>query len=236
MKIIVLGGGGYVGSQILQKLGVMPVVSSIVSINRSKAMMNNPSSTVSWVQADVSKDYDKLKKEFEDATAIISTIGAFGTNEKMLEINGNVNIRAMRLAKEYANIKRFVYISTVDNNLPEFILQGYFQGKKNSENELMKLYGKDGYVLKPSFIYGNRAVGSASIPLGLVGTPMELILNLPGFNKFKDLPGMKAIFTPPVGVETVAKAAALAATGKLNDEDANILDVNLMNYCVKKYQ
>ncbi len=235
MKIIVLGGRGYVGSQILQKLSVMPVVSSVVSINRSKPM-KDASSMVSWVQADASKDYDKLKKEFESATAIISTIGAFGTNEQMLEINGNVNIRAMRLAKEYSNIKRFVYISTVDNNLPEFVLQGYFQGKKNSENELMKLYGKDGYVLKPSFIYGNRAVGSASIPLGVVGKPMELILNLPGFNKLKDLPGMNAVLTSPIGVETVAKAAALAATGQLNDENANVLDVNSMNYFVKRYQ
>lgn len=234
MKVVVLGGRGYVGSQILQKLGTMPAVASIISINRSKAVTNAPK--VACVQADVSKDYDCLKKEFGDATAVISTIGAFGTNEQMLEINGNVNIRAMKLAKEFTNIKRFVYVSTVDNNLPEFILQGYFQGKKNSENELIKLYGKDGYVLKPSFIYGNRAVGNASIPLGLVGKPMELVLDLPGFNKLKDLPGMKAIFASPISVETVASAAAIAAAGVLNDENTNILDVNLMKYYVSKYQ
>jgi len=233
MKVVVLGGRGYVGSHIVQKLSDMAAVSSISSINRSNAA-NNASSKVSLIQADVSKDYDSLKKEFENATAIISTIGAFGTNEQMLEINGNVNIRAIKLAKEYPNIKRFVYVSTVANNLPEFVLRGYFQGKKNSENELTALYGKDGYILKPSFVYGNRAVGTMKIPLGLVGKPMELALNLPGLNKLKDLPGMNAIFTPPISVETVASAAALAAAGLLNDGNTNILDVNAMNYVVRK--
>ena len=54
MKVVVLGGRGYVGSQILQKLGTMPAVASIISINRSKAVTNAPK--VTCVQSDVSKD------------------------------------------------------------------------------------------------------------------------------------------------------------------------------------
>jgi hypothetical protein len=65
---------------------------------------------------------------------------------------------------------------------------------------------------------------------------MELVLDLPGFNKLKGLPGMKAIFTSPISVETVASAAAIAAAGVLNDENTNILDVNLMKYYVNKFQ
>jgi hypothetical protein len=30
-------------------------------------------------------------------------------------------------------VERFVYVSTVENNLPEFVLKGYFHGKQRAE-------------------------------------------------------------------------------------------------------
>lgn len=32
-----------------------------------------------------------------------------------------------------------------------------------------------GVALRPSFIYGSRAVGGASVPLGLVGAPLKAV-------------------------------------------------------------
>ena len=41
--------------------------------------------------------------------------------------------------------------------------------------------------------------------------PMEAVLNLPGLNKLRNLPLLRAVFTPPVAVENVAVVAATAA-------------------------
>ena len=50
-------------------------------------------------------------------------IRAFGSNEFMLKINGSANELAVAAAHK-AGVPRFVYVSAVDNNLPDFILSG----------------------------------------------------------------------------------------------------------------
>ena len=61
----------------------------------------------------------------------------------MERINGDANIAAIDAAVE-VKVPRFVYISTVENNLPQFFLKGYFQGKKRTENHLIKAFGNSG--------------------------------------------------------------------------------------------
>ena len=33
-----------------------------------------------------------------------------------------------------------------------------------------------GVILRPGFIYGTRGVGSLNIPLGVIGSPMEMVI------------------------------------------------------------
>lgn len=71
-------------------------------------------------------------------------------------------------------IPRFVYVSTVENNLPSFLLSGYFNGKRRAEEAVRDAYPSSGVVLRPGFIYGVRGVdlpgaGRVGIPLGIVG-------------------------------------------------------------------
>jgi hypothetical protein len=56
-----------------------------------------------------------------------------------------------------------------------FLLKGYFQGKKDAEARLFERFPGGGVALRPGFVYGTRAVGSASIPLGLVGAPLAAV-------------------------------------------------------------
>lgn len=35
-----------------------------------------------------------------------------------------------------------------------------------------------GVILRPGFIYGTRAVGSMKLPLGVIGTPFEMVNSL----------------------------------------------------------
>jgi hypothetical protein len=71
-------------------------------------------------------------------------------------------------------------------------------------------------VLRPSFVYGSRQVGSVALPLGLVGRPLEVLFRLPPFPSLRDkLPFAQAILAPPVAVEAVGAVAAAAALGSV---------------------
>lgn len=132
------------------------------------------------------------------------------------------------------NSKRFVFISCVENNLPEFVLKGYFNGKKRAELELLKKYNSDnnGIILKPSFVSGTRflPIGDKvyKLPLGLFGKPMQFIFSLPLFNKLHNLPFMKAILTKPIDIDVLANIAAKSSIGKLTT-NKQILNVDDMN-------
>jgi nucleoside-diphosphate-sugar epimerase len=94
------------------------------------------------------------------------------------------------------------------------LLNGYIAGKKAAEEALFASYPTTGTALKPSFIYGNRHVTSSlSIPLHLVGAPWKALLaHVPQAKQASAIPFLGALFTPPVSVEAVAKAAVQAAT------------------------
>jgi hypothetical protein len=38
-----------------------------------------------------------------------------------------------------------------------------------------------GVILRPGFIYGTRSVGSMKIPLGVIGSPMEMVKSCASF-------------------------------------------------------
>ena len=125
-KIVVLGGNGYVGSRIVAS--AMKRAASVVSVSRSgapptwvaPAMVGGGS--VKWHSGDV-LDPGSWTGELAGAEAVVSCIGAFGTNEFMEQINGDANILAVSEALK-AGVTRFVYLSTVENNLPDFVLKG----------------------------------------------------------------------------------------------------------------
>lgn len=37
-----------------------------------------------------------------------------------------------------SGVERFVYVSTVENNLPDFVLKGYFRGKQRAEAAVLE--------------------------------------------------------------------------------------------------
>jgi len=245
-KLIVFGGNGYLGQHILSaaiaaasKAGT-PL--SIVAVNRSgepgRACMyfdfpsllaqdKNKHITLAWQKGDILQESEEAlaakisgmsSSETEDSmAAAISCVGAFGSNEFMLQVNGEANKKAIRACKHSAaKVQRFVYISTVENNLPSFVLRGYFEGKRAAEKELLEQFGElgKGTVLRPGFIYGTRILpgGSAKLPLGLLGAPLEAIFATAPIVKLqKSLPGMQAILAPPTSVERVAHVAVAAA-------------------------
>ncbi|KAF3657319.1 hypothetical protein FXO37_14993 [Capsicum annuum] len=99
---------------------------------------------------------------------------------------------------------------------PQTLLFGnalaYFLGMhwRAAETELLTRYPYGGIILRPGFIYGTRRVGSMKLPLGVVGSPLAMILQRA--KPLSQIPIVGPLFTPPVNVSAVAKVAVRAAT------------------------
>ncbi|CAI0376695.1 unnamed protein product [Linum tenue] len=207
-KLLVLGGNGFVGSHILRE--ALDRGLSVASLSRSgKSSLHDPwANNVTWYQGNLLSP-DSLKDALDGVSAVISCVGGFGSQSYMYKINGTANINAIRAASE-KGVKRFVYISAADFGLANYILRGYYEGKKAAEAELLAKFPYGGIILRPGFVYGTRGVGSLKLPLGVIGSPMEMVLQ--HAKPLNQLPLIGPLFTPPVDVNAVARVALRAAT------------------------
>eukprot|EP00257_Ricinus_communis_P005109 XP_002518987.2 uncharacterized protein At1g32220, chloroplastic [Ricinus communis] len=211
-RVVVLGGSGFVGSAIC-KAAVSKGI-EVISLSRS-GRPTYPGSwvdQVNWIPGDVF--YANWDDVLVGTTAVVSTLGGFGSEEQMLRINGEANVVAVNAAKDYG-IPKFILISVHDYNLPSFLLSsGYFIGKRKAETEVLAKYPNSGVVLRPGFIYGKRRVNGFEVPLDLIGEPVERILRATeNFTKpFSSLPASDLLLAPPVSVEDVALAVINAVT------------------------
>lgn len=207
-KLLVLGGNGFVGSHICRE--ALDRGLTVASLSRSgrSSLRDSWANNVIWHQGNLLSS-DSWKEALDGVTAVISCVGGFGSNSYMYKINGTANINAIRAASE-KGVKRFVYISAADFGVANYLLQGYYGGKRAAETELLTRYPYGGVILRPGFIYGTRTVGGMKLPLGVIGSPMEMVLQ--HAKPLSQLPLVGPLFTPPVSVTVVAKVAVRAAT------------------------
>ncbi|KAI9118000.1 hypothetical protein K1719_010332 [Acacia pycnantha] len=207
-KLLVLGGNGFVGSHICRE--ALDRGLSVASLSRSgrSSLHDSWANNVTWHQGNLLST-DSWKEALNGVTAVISCVGGFGSKSYMYKINGTANINAVRAASEQG-VKRFIYISAADFGVANFLLQGYYEGKRATETEILTRFPYGGVILRPGFIYGTRSVGSMKIPLGAIGSPMEMILQHAG--PLNRIPLVGPLFTPPVNVTVVANVAVRAAT------------------------
>lgn len=124
-KIVLFGGNGYVGQNMIRV--ALQLGYDVISISRTGSPKKIPKdfSKVTWVEGDLLGNRDQWKSHLENAKCACSTVGAFGSNAYMEKVNGDANINAISACLS-AGVQRFTYVSTVDNNLPEFILSGIY--------------------------------------------------------------------------------------------------------------
>ncbi|XP_026381006.1 uncharacterized protein At1g32220, chloroplastic-like [Papaver somniferum] len=207
-KLLVLGGNGFVGSNICKE--ALDRGLSVSSLSRSGRSNVNESwaNNVVWHKGDLLEP-DSLKDILKNVTSVISCVGAFGSNSYMYKISGTANINAIRAASELG-VKRFVYISAADLGVANYLMQGYYEGKRAAETELLTRFPYAGVILRPGFIHGTRKVGSVKLPLGLIGSPLEMVLQ--HAKPLSRVPLVGPLLTPPVSVNAVARVAVRAAT------------------------
>ncbi|KAB5513793.1 hypothetical protein DKX38_027699 [Salix brachista] len=207
-KLLVLGGNGFVGSHICKEAVDRGLTVASLSRSGRPSIHDSWVNNVIWHQGSLLSS-DSWTEALNGVTSVISCVGGFGSQSYMYKINGTANINAIGAASE-KGVKRFVYISAADFGLVNYLLQGYYEGKKAAETELLTKFAYGGVILRPGFIHGTRNVGSVKLPLGVIGSPLEMVLQ--HAKPLKQLPLVGPLFTPPVSATAVAKVAVRAAT------------------------
>lgn len=206
----------------------------VISVSRSGRPKWLKESTwadnIHWEKGDAFES-ESFKDLLQGATGVISTLGTFGSNDLMYKVCGIANMQLMDAAA-VAGVGRFSFISVHDYVFPggwnakEYLLKGYFQGKRDAEAHLSRVFPETGVALRPGFIYGNRHAGGGggtTIPLGLIGAPLAAALKLVPTRSLAGIPIIGAAFVPPTSVDTVGKAAAHAVLD--DDVPAGVMDV-----------
>ncbi|KAE8735920.1 zinc finger CCCH domain-containing protein 18-like [Hibiscus syriacus] len=207
-KLLVLGGNGFVGSHICREALNRGLNVSGLSRSGGSSLHDSWAKNVTWHKGNL-LSFESWKEALDGVTSVISCIGGFGSNSYMYKINGTANINGIRAATE-KGVKRFVYISAADFGLANYLLKGYYEGKRAAEMELLDKFPYGGVILRPGFIHGTRRIGNIKLPLGFIGSPLETVLQ--HAKPLNQIPLVGPMFTPPVNVTAVAKVAVRAAT------------------------
>lgn len=220
-KVLVLGGTGFVGSRVVKKLQNMGI--EVVATSRD-GRDGTVALDVTAPGMDVTKTVQDLAK---GCTAVISTIGAIGTDQD-LSVNSATGLAA--LGAKAAGVSEFVYIS-VAPEVKEFakdidFLKPYMKGKTFSQDAVTSNFATGATLIEPTFIHGGDSFNlNPPRVAGFYGEFIEAILSSGPLRAITNIAPegiIKIALEPPVSVDAVANAAVAGALGKA----APILDTH----------
>ena len=189
-SLLVLGGNGYVGQNVLHAAVQSNLFSEIRSLSRSGAPTTSPPqhladslSQVKFLKGDIFDDSAR-EDAIDGNYAVVSCIGAFGSNDFMKKVCGDATIEAIQTSRQ-KGVQKFGFVSSaqvyegsaglkIPSSMP---MHGYFQGKYNAEQKLLESYPDGHIIVRPGFIYGKRNVGSVQLPLQFIGEPINFVGN-----------------------------------------------------------
>ena len=215
-RVLIVGGNGFVGTRVVRSALAQGL--GVASLSRSgapaAATTDSTLTGVEWLKGDVMAGGDPLREALRGCDAVISCLGAFGSNDFMHKLNGTANAALAEAAAE-AGVRRFVFVSAaeirpVSRTLAAAGYEGYYAGKVTAEAAVERHFGAAGLILRPGPIYGTRAISpSISIPIGAVGVPLTSVFELGPIRALASaLPiGLGDLLMPWVSVDDVADAA-----------------------------
>ena len=218
-KVVVVGGSGFVGSRVCDKLRAAGVA-DVVSVSKSGGN--------GGVAIDLSSDacVTALTDAMKGAYCVVSCVGVFkpGDDDAMREGNGTYNVRVVDAAVA-AKVDRFVYVS-VASIVPDAlggaesapVMAGYFAGKKMTEEAVANAFEDSNVCLvKPSFIFGGDAFSVN--PPRVTQQYGDVLVKILGSGFVKSVaqrsPGPIALtLAEPVSVDDVAGAVCAGVFGR----------------------
>ncbi|KAF2478394.1 C-3 sterol dehydrogenase/C-4 decarboxylase-like protein [Lindgomyces ingoldianus] len=115
--ILVTGGGGFLGSHIVEAFAAMPKVHQVIMTGRNRKKSRKYIPKVKFELCDIT-DFDKTKEILArfQPKVIIHTIspGPFATKEIQLEVNYAATKHLLEAAKQDAGVQAFIYTSSIE--------------------------------------------------------------------------------------------------------------------------
>ncbi len=220
-RILVLGGSGFVGQEIIRQLEQLNIPHTVASRSTNGLDLTAPDAA------------NKVAACAQGCTAVITTVGSLMGNAQDEVINA-ANGEAAEGASQVPSVQRFVAIGN-DPKVRKFsqsipFLQSYTKGKETAEAKIEFFFPGKYTIIQPSLIHGGDSF-SASPPRipSVAGQVAEDILGLYPFQAASEaLPGVFGVaLQAPLSRERVARAAINAAlgltgAGRLNSREAII--------------
>jgi len=211
-KVLVLGGTGFVGKEVCQKLKALGV--DYIATSR-----DGRDGTIALDFTDLSVDISsKVQEMAKDCTAVISCVGVIGTTDGVKVANKGTGLASF--GAKAAGVKNFVYIS-VAPEVKESVkgisaFNNYMEGKAFSEDAIKNNFVNGYTIIAPTFIYGGDKFGvnPPRVADGY-GNLVEGLLSSGPFRAAASIsPGFIGVaLEPPIKVSSVAGAAVAAALG-----------------------
>ena len=202
MRLVVFGGTGFVGTRVVKAALAAGLRVTAVSRSGKPAREDAELAGAEFVAADVLQGGERMERTLEGADAVISCLGAFGSQQFMRRINGDANVLIAESARA-AGVGRMAYISVQPFRPVEPLLRGYFEGKRAAEAAVSAHFGASGAILRPGVIFGSGRVLPA-----LLGTPVNVLLDTAPLRYLAlSLGPLGELLTPWLRVEDVALAA-----------------------------
>ena len=164
-KVTVVGGTGFVGSRVCQRLVEAGCEVRSVSISGKVPEWCAGAAwtkDVTWVANNLVRGpRETLEEAIGEPDAIVSCVGAIGFDVQGLKLgNGKANAEVAKAAAK-AGVPKFVYVSVSAEvaDAAGGLLPGYFDGKATAEEAILDAVGSGACFVKPTFIYGGEGFG-----------------------------------------------------------------------------
>ena len=149
-RLLVIGGNGFVGTRVVKTALAQGM--RVASLSRSGAPADAISPDVEWLTADAVAGGPPVREALAGCDAVISCLGAFGSNAFMHELNGGANAALAEIAAE-AGVQRFAFVSAsviqpVAKAMAAAGYEGYYEGKVKAEEAVTRIFGADGILLR----------------------------------------------------------------------------------------
>tara|TARA_Y100000768_G_C23947001_1_gene668115 strand:+ start:299 stop:1252 length:954 start_codon:yes stop_codon:yes gene_type:complete len=175
MKILIIGGAGFIGFHLAKKLSISNDILIIDNLSRGKLdkdfkeLLNNRNVKFKNIDLTISKPI--IEKNFDIIFNFAAIVGVQNVNlnpYKVLEKNVLLQLASLKIAKSQKNLKKFIFSSTSEiysgsltNNLIKF---------PTPEDNLICLNKLDNprYTYMLSKIYGEAICNFSNIPYAIV--------------------------------------------------------------------
>lgn len=188
LKVLVLGGTGLVGGELINLMLKDDTISSITSLVRSPKGINHPKLNEEIIDFE---NLEKMDHYFEKKDAVFCCLGTTikkVKGDKMLfrKVDLEYPVKACETALE-KKVKHFIMVSSLgaDANSPFF----YNQVKGECENRVKSIGVENVSILRPSLLVGKR---NESRPLEMMSMGIMKVVNplLPGgLKKYRSVAG-----------------------------------------------